>query len=182
MATIIVGKLEAARRQLETSALLYFNDLDLVSVHALAAAAYEVVETIAKKRGRSTIIQRSILDFLTDDLVKEVRKAIRSPQNFFKHADKDSGEQFEFDPAFTEYLMLDAMVTYAQITGETPALFNVFSAWFTFQNPKALMRTPDAQEMLAKAKKRFGNMSRQVFLKWYLAKAATIKHHRGKSA
>jgi hypothetical protein len=100
VATIIVGKLEVARRQLETAALLYFNDLDLVSVHALVAAAYKVVETIAKKRGRSTLTQRSILDFLTDDLVKEARQAMRSPQNFFKHADKDSEERFEFDPAF----------------------------------------------------------------------------------
>jgi len=181
MATIIVGKLDAARRQLETAALLYFNDLDLVSVHALAAAAYEVVETIAKKRGRSTLIQRSLLDFLTDDLVKEARKAIRSPQNFFKHADKDPDEQFELDPAFTEYLMLDAMATYAQITGETPVLFNAFSVWFILQKPKGLNFAPDVQETFARAKKKFGAMSRQEFLKRYLTEAATIKH-RGNSA
>jgi hypothetical protein len=180
--TIIVGKLDAARRQLETAAILYFNELDLVSVHALAAAAYEVVETIAKKRGRSTLIQRSLLDFLTDDLVKEARKAIRSPQNFFKHADKDLDEQLELDPAFTEYIMLDAMVTYAQITGEKPILFNAFSGWFILQKPKGLTRTPKVQETLRlKAQKKFEDMSRQEFIKWYLAQAAMIKH-RGNSA
>jgi hypothetical protein len=120
MATMIISKLDAARRQLETAALLYFNDRDVVSVHTLAAAAYEIVEPIAQKRGRSTLVQSSLLNLLPENLANEVRRAMRTPQNFFKHADRDPDATLELEPDFTELLLLDAMVTYAQITGEVP--------------------------------------------------------------
>jgi hypothetical protein len=167
--TILLTKLDVARRQLETAARLYFNNGDIVSVHTLTSAAYEIVETIASKRGLSTLTQRSLLDFLSEDLVKEVRQAMRHPQNFFKHADRDSGEQLEFDPRFTEYRLLDAMVTYIQITGEAPVIFNAFSGWFIFQYPKAIVQPADTQEQFLKTRQKFAGMRREVFLKEYTA-------------
>lgn len=174
--TIPISKLDAARRQLTTAVILYFNNLDVVSIHALAAAAYEVVEAIAKKRGHSTLIQRSLFDFLTDDMVKGFRKSMRKPQNFFKHADQDPDAKLEFDPDSTELVILGAMVTYAQITGEISMLFNAFSVWFTLQKPEKLGRSPEVQAKLAKAKEYFGHLTRQEFLRMYLADAAAIKH------
>ena len=176
MPTIAIAKLDAARRQLTTAVILYFNNLDVVSIHALAAAAYEVVGAIAKKRGQSTLIQRSLFDFLTDDMVKELRQSMRRPQNFFKHADRDPDAKLEFDPDSTEWVLLDAMLTYAQITGEIPILFNAFSVWFTLQKPEKLGRSPEVQARLLKAKEYFGHLSRQEFLTMYLAESATIKH------
>ena len=165
MALIMIDKLDAARRQLETAALLYFNDQDIVSIHTLTAAAYEIVESLAQRRGRSTLAQSSLLKLLSDDLAKEVRSAMRVPQNFLKHADRDPDAQLEFEPDFTEFLLLDAMSTYAQITGEIPRLFDVFSKWFAIQKPHSLNLGPDEKRTLLEAHKNFGAMSRSAFLK-----------------
>lgn len=175
MDRFFINKLDAARRQLETAALLYFNDRDIISVHTLAAAAYEIVETIAQKRGSSTLVQRSLLNFLPDDLVKDVRKAMRTPQNFLKHADKDPEAQLEFEPNFTELILLDAMATYAQITGDIPSIFNAFSTWLGLQKPDMFGGTPEAKEIMREAQRHFGSMTRLEFLKKSLSTAATIR-------
>lgn len=179
MKSIIVTKLDAARRQLEAAALLYFNDLDIVSVHTLAAAAYGIVEGVAQKKGRSTILQRDLFNYLSEDLVKEVRKAMRSPQNFFKHADRDPDQEIEFEPQFTEMLMLDAMATYGQLTGEKPILFVGFANWFGMQNPELFKTVPETRQMLAEIKRHFGAMSRKDFLEKHLARATTIRAKLG---
>jgi hypothetical protein len=47
---LTITKLEAARRQLGTAIVLWFNDDDPVSIHTLVCAAYEIVHTLTKKR------------------------------------------------------------------------------------------------------------------------------------
>ena len=49
---ITVTKLDAARRQLRTAIRLWFNDGDLVAIHTLAFAAYEIIHVVSKKRNR----------------------------------------------------------------------------------------------------------------------------------
>ena len=51
--TIIVAKLDAAKRQLETAIRLYFSNGDPISIHTLAGAAYNIVWDVNKKRGGS---------------------------------------------------------------------------------------------------------------------------------
>jgi hypothetical protein len=46
-------KLDGARRQLDTAIELYFGERDLVSVHALAAAAFEVVTALRARASHS---------------------------------------------------------------------------------------------------------------------------------
>ena len=107
---------------------------------------------------------------------------MRSPQNFFKHADRDPDAELEFNPEFTEYMLLDAMVTYARITGEIPTLFNAFSTWFTLQRPEKTNRPPEIKARLMKAKEYFGHLTRGEFLRLYLEDSATIRHRHGASA
>jgi hypothetical protein len=45
-----IGKLDAARRQLETAIILWFTDGDPVAIHTLAFAAYEIIHVVSKKR------------------------------------------------------------------------------------------------------------------------------------
>jgi hypothetical protein len=45
-----LGKLEAARRQLETAIKLYFADGDEVSIHTLTGAAYPLIRDINEHR------------------------------------------------------------------------------------------------------------------------------------
>jgi hypothetical protein len=45
---IKISKLDAARRQLDTAIRLYFMEGDPVSVHTLAAAAFEILKDLVR--------------------------------------------------------------------------------------------------------------------------------------
>ena len=49
-----VTRLEAAERQLKVAVRLFFERRDLIAVHALAAAAQDIVRQFAKARAGST--------------------------------------------------------------------------------------------------------------------------------
>lgn len=55
--TLQLTKLEAARRQLETSVKLFFDHGDEVSIHTLVAAGYAIVRDINKHRGGDSMIK-----------------------------------------------------------------------------------------------------------------------------
>lgn len=62
---VVVSKLEAAERQLDAAIRLFFAREDAVSVHTLAAAAYQVIIDICKQRGIERELEDSkILDEL----------------------------------------------------------------------------------------------------------------------
>jgi hypothetical protein len=104
---------------------------------------------------------------------------MRSPQNFFKHADRDPDGEIEFEPQFTEMLMLDAMATYGQLTGEQPILFGGFANWFGMQNPDWFKAVPETHRMLTEVSRHFGAMSRKAFLEKHLATATRIRSSPG---
>ena len=89
MASITVTKIEAARRQLEVAVLLYFNDRDALAIHTLATAAEGVLETLVARAGKTTPLQDSLAAQIPPELQKTVTQAMRGPQNFLKHADRD---------------------------------------------------------------------------------------------
>ena len=51
-----ISKLDAACSQLETAIRLFSQEGDEVSIHTLACAAYEIIHTISKKRGRKKLL------------------------------------------------------------------------------------------------------------------------------
>lgn len=78
--TIKVTKLEAARRQLETAVILYFNDKDAVSIHTLACAAHEIIEHLNKKEGGMPLILEG--NIVKEKYKAEFRKKISEAKNF----------------------------------------------------------------------------------------------------
>ena len=88
-------KAEVATRQLDTAIKLFFNAGDVVSVHTLAAASATVFADILEKSGEPSWRQEIIKNNpgLTE---KQVITILREAQNFFKHADRDHDESFEF--------------------------------------------------------------------------------------
>ena len=84
-----ISKIEAARRQLDCAIELWFCDKDEVSIHTLAAAAYQIIHDLKMKRGEL----RDLLydsDMIKDKYRNQPIKVIKRPQNFFKHADRPS--------------------------------------------------------------------------------------------
>jgi len=130
-----LGKLEAARRQLETAIKLYFVDGDEVSIHTLTGAAYSLIRDINEHR-RGEPMLKDLHLFLSDDLAREFRSYMNRPENFLKHADKDPDGIGEIEPRWTEVLIWEASRKYCEMTSETNKLLITFILWFVARLPE----------------------------------------------
>jgi hypothetical protein len=137
-ATLKVSKTDAAKRQLEAAIRLWFFDGDPVSIHTLAAAAHQLVHDLGKARGMGTIL-RDLPD-VRPEFKKEMRAAIASDENFFKHADRDPEALLDFKPVTTTYMLGDAVFTYEALTSERPPVLRAFQMWMMIQNPELIKK------------------------------------------
>ena len=106
-----ISKIDAAIRQLETAALLYFSDGDICSIHTLAAASLEITSTLAK--GTYTeqfLLQDKIYSKIPEHKRKEAHKIIQNQRNFLKHADRDKEKILDFSPDITDIILLSAVI------------------------------------------------------------------------
>jgi hypothetical protein len=124
---LLISKLDAAKRQLETAIRLYFQSVDPVSIHTLTAAAYNIIRNINEKRGGNPMLTKEkILEYVKAEFQKMFRDKINEAENFFKHADRDHESTLTFNPCESEMLILDACSQYYKLTGEDLPLFAVF--------------------------------------------------------
>ena len=123
---MIIWKLEAARRQLETAVNLYFHEGDPVSIHTLTCAAYEVIRDINNSQ---PMLKDWMKDYINPEYVNEIARKLNEAQNFFKHADRDSDGTLAFEPRTTQILLLDACWTYKRIAEERLPLLAIFEVW-----------------------------------------------------
>lgn len=129
-----VTKLDAAKRQLETAIKLWFQDGDPVSIHTLAAAAYQVLYDINKKRAGDPMgVDRPNVK---PEARKQLRKAFANAENFFKHADADPEATLTFTPEATRFYLLDAADRYRELAGEQPSAFRVFIIYHALTHPE----------------------------------------------
>ncbi|HEV3236877.1 MAG TPA: hypothetical protein VGZ25_07805 [Gemmataceae bacterium] len=115
MNPIPIKKLEAARSQLETAVLLFFEDGDPLSIHTLTCAAYDIIDGVNKHRGRKEMWVKGGYAKLPG---RRTRNELNEVQNFLKHADRDPEGTLDFNPLMTESLLADACRTYLELTGE----------------------------------------------------------------
>ncbi|MBI4964970.1 MAG: hypothetical protein HY913_16975 [Desulfomonile tiedjei] len=165
-----ISKLDSARRQLETAINLYFYERDVVSVHTLSAAAFNIMADIGRHdEGGKNTLRGIILDnFIKKEHRKFVRERLRQAENFFKHADKDSKAFLVFNPGQTEFLIWDSIVTYLSMTGESPPIFKVFHLWFGLQHADIYPVSDDQASILNRAKAAVQDMNRQAFFEFVL--------------
>jgi hypothetical protein len=91
---ITVTKLDATRRQLKAAIRLWFEDGDPVVIHTLIAAAYEILDTLAQRQGVADLLFAP--DIVKDEYRTQWVRSVKSPANFFKHADRDPEGVLEF--------------------------------------------------------------------------------------
>jgi hypothetical protein len=136
--TLTVGKLEAARRQLETAFTLWFSGGDPISIHTLTCAAYEIIHAVSKKRnpGRRDLLFDSLV--VPDEYRGDVNRLMKEPANFFEHAKNDADAVIEFKPALTELFMMYSMLG-IHACGERPnAAESAFFTWIFIHKPHLL--------------------------------------------
>src|ERR1017187_5953016 len=107
---ITVTKLDAARRQIESAILLWFDDADPVAIHTLIAAGHHVCHDIVKHQKSSSKFLFN-MDFIRPEKQTQYKKLICKAENFFKHSEKDPdpSASITFRPTMTEFYILDAV-------------------------------------------------------------------------
>jgi hypothetical protein len=148
---------EIAKNELERAILLWFEAriVDLPSVHTLAIAAQGVLDALC----RDMKIPRSKLVTGTNAKGAGFARAIRNPQNFFKHGEHDRNyrgkkdkDAIEFPYELIEAVLSDNVETYHRLFGAVSALMVCFALRFDFEHP--IIRS--AKNTKAKLVRRFG--------------------------
>lgn len=162
---LTISKLDAAKRQLETVIRMYFNSGDPVSMHTLAAAGYTVVRDINKKRGGKPMLREGLFEHVEPEHHKLLHDKLVEAENFFKHADRDHDATLGFNPDMTEFLIMDACYRYAELTGEMPPLFQIYSGWMMMTHQEIFAHPKDKQQKIATAAKTFVSTGRASYFK-----------------
>ena len=130
---IVVDKLDAACRQLESAIVMFFEDWDVISQHTLISAAYGLLYDLGKNRGVGGSVMDSPL-VRQEDRAAFIR-AIHLPQNFFKHARKDSGVKLAFRYQISHFFLFDAIRLFVLLRRGATEKMKVFLVWFQLRYP-----------------------------------------------
>ncbi len=131
-----ISKLDSARRQLDTAINLYFKNAEPVSIHTLTAAAHQILMDLSKLEGIKSIIKDPL--FIKEESRKEYLKIINEAENFFKHAEQDPQALLKFNPEQSEFLLLDAIEMYMQLTKEMPEDMTIYHVYFRLKYPEII--------------------------------------------
>ncbi|SRR6266571_89482 len=144
---IVVDKLDAARRQLESAITMFFEDWDVVSQHTLISAAYGVLYDLSKHHGIGGSVKDSPLVRPEDR--KGFISAIHLPQNFFKHAREDCGAKLTFRYQVSHFFLFDAIRLFVLLRRTATEPMKVFLVWFQLRYPD-LLSFPAAEDDMRK--------------------------------
>lgn len=133
---ITLDKAGVARRQLREAIILFLEKRNIVSVHTLATAAYQILYDTAKKQGLKDILYDS--DIIKDEYRGQAKRHINIAKNFFKHADKDHDKKIEFNSSMTEWFLFSAAHLVRQIYGDMYLENYVFCWWYSVNHPEFL--------------------------------------------
>lgn len=135
---LIIGKLDAARRQLSHAIREWFCGGDPVVIHTLACAGYEIIHDISLQRNPN---RRDLLfdaDRIKDEYRKEWKDLLRKPANFFKHADRDGDSVIEFNPRQSDGFILFSILGVSLCGERNNTVESAWMTWLQIQNPKYL--------------------------------------------
>jgi len=149
-------KLEAARRQIESAIWLWFVGDDLVSVHALTAAAHRLLLELAALR--ETAAWPYTAAYLPKGTYKDRRAKSQNPVTFFKHAKKK--ETYEVSEQWTELYLFDAVMAYTSLADDrsASALMSTFVLRLGVQRQDLFV--PDAFSLLERRVSKTFNLER----------------------
>lgn len=121
-------------RQLDTAIGLWFADGDVVSIHTLVGAAYQIIHDTNKKRGGKDLIFDAT--FIKDEHRKTVRDFLRKDFMFFKHADHDTHDVTEFVPLGSMLFMLIGIQTIRDLGFRLSDSQHVFACYMGVYAPQ----------------------------------------------
>ncbi|MGB7125558.1 MAG: hypothetical protein WBD42_01845 [Methylovirgula sp.] len=141
-----ISKIDAARRQLDCAIELWFFDKDEISIHTLAAAAYQIIHDLKVHKG---IVRDLLYDsaMIKDEYRNDWINVLKRPVNFFKHADNDPAGTVEFSP-FGNLVFLMFSAGGLKLLGEQSShAVNALVFWLTLHQPELI--TPEYRKLFA---------------------------------
>lgn len=149
MADIHITKTTAAQRQLDASIRMLFGGEDMLATHTVAAAAINVLRDLSQRRAESmidqilgeayrTTISELLGKKLSDDSVKaDLPKFKRGylahanrPQNFLKHADRDSDNLLLETKIQPDHLILEGCALFSSLGFNLTDEMWAFCRWY----------------------------------------------------
>jgi hypothetical protein len=135
---ITVTKLDAARAQFATAVDLWFNDRDPISALALSYAAYEVIHSVARRKGVKDLLYDTAT--IKDEHRKEFSEALHEAPNFFKHSkDGDPDSTLSFQPGTTSIFLLMGAYALALMKVSQSGAEMLVNHWFAIHHPTDLL-------------------------------------------
>jgi hypothetical protein len=145
---ISLSKTEVAQRQLEAALNLYFQDGDIVPIHALTAGAGEIIRVLNKAQGGDRMLN-DLIELLEGRMRKQFAAHINKVENFLKHASRDSTEIVELNPIWTEIRLYEASRTYINLVRERRSiLMEAFIVWFGIVHREFFDANPELKALL----------------------------------
>ena len=118
---MILHKLQAAERQLETAALLFVDNGDLLSVHTLAGAAEEILGKLAERISETNIFERMRYavekKFGHSVSARRLSTLVNQSRNSLKHANDPMEDDFDYEEDHAIGMLFRALVNYQLVTG-----------------------------------------------------------------
>ena len=130
-----ITKIDAARRQLRTAIELWFADGDPISIHTLAAAAYQIIHDLNRRNKGPDLLLDS--KYIKDEKRREFVSLVKSTSNFMKHADRGKmGMAKSIEFSSDSNVGLITFFFGLQYLGEKLAAEEIaFERWQIFRNP-----------------------------------------------
>ena len=164
-----VTKLEAAEAQLITAIKLFFEEGDNITIHTLTRASHEILDKLcAKKNLPRGIMYQGLEQYIKPELHKKVMNKVNEAKNYFKHADRDTGETLSWNPKVSEYFIWDATSLHRRLVGiqKIPAI-TIYSLWFRLHHDDLWIesdgKSAGLDAILPNAKGDLGGLSKKEF-------------------
>lgn len=131
-----IKKVDAARRQLDTSIELWFHYGDIVSIHTLACSAYQILHDINEHRKGPELLFNSLV--VKDEYRALAKSYLKKAYNFFKHADKDPDPEgvIDFNPLGTEGFIMFANIGLEYLGVKTNSIRSAFVIYQCLHKPR----------------------------------------------
>lgn len=151
---VVITKLEAAARQLDTAIHLFFCNGDAVSVHSLAASAFNVFADLAERKGSRNSWRVRMRDS-SDLSMRDLNRLLREGWNFFKHAEHDPDGILHFDEQETEDFLFMAVLESGNLF-KTTCCMQAYQLWYIATHPQSC--SPD-EPVFSRTSELFPNIS-----------------------
>lgn len=142
---LVLSKVEAGRRQLDSAIKMFFSDFDPVATHTVVAAAYDLLRGLCQHAGKRISVKDSPL--IQESRRKEYIKEVNRAQNFFKHSERDPTSKLLFRPKVSALFILDAVIQYTALGGHPSRPMRVFLLWAQLMFPNVLGHLPTEEKL-----------------------------------